>query len=148
MNKVDISIIAQRFISLRRHLGERTNTRLTVQDVADQAGIAHQKMGRLEHGKGGWESLIQLLLFYRSQGYNIDWILVPDNATIPMMLPSGGNLLVISEMIQKLSQQLAHDHTKISNELRKLGYIPLEDKPLSSASMDLDAGTPEVFDFS
>lgn len=148
MNDVDISVIAQRFISLRRHLGERTNTKLTVQDVADQAGIDHQKMGRLEHGKGSWETMIQLLLFYRSQGYNLDWILVPANETIPMLRASGDNLLIISEMINKLSRQLAHDHAQISGELKKLGYFPLENKLFAPNPAESDTDAPEVFDFS
>ena len=139
-----MAIIAQRLVGLRKHLGERQGSNLTIQDVADKLGIPQYKMIRLEHGKGAMDSLVTLLLFYRSQSYNLDWILFPDNTTIPMMLSSGDDLLIISELIKRLSNRLQQDYSEITGQLAKLGYSPLEDKHFTGSS----AGTPEVFDFS
>lgn len=144
MGEVDISIIAQRLTNLRKHLGERRGEKLTIQDIAAKAQIPEHKMMRLEHGKGTSESLISLLLYYRTQGYNLDWILCPDNINIPMILASGEVLLVISEMIQKLSSRLHQDYSAINAQLKELGYSPLEDKHFAPSG----AGLPEVFDFS
>ena len=144
MGEVDMSIIAKRLISLRKHLSERLNDKLTIPDVAHKSGIPEHKMIRLERGKGAMDSLITLLLYYRTQGYNIDWMLFPDNTNIPMMLSSGDELLVISELVQKLSNRLHEDYLEISAHLTKLGYSPLEDKQFASS----EVGTPEVFDFS
>lgn len=138
-----MAIIAQRLVSLRKHLGERQGGKLTIQELADKLGMPEYKMIRLEHGKGTSESLITLLLYYRTQGYNLDWILFPDNAQIPMMLSSGNDLLIISEMIQKLSHRLKDDYAEITGQLKQMGYSPLEDKVFASSG----AEAPEIFDF-
>lgn len=142
MGDVDIAVIKQRLVNLRKHLGERQGSKLTIQDIAEKSGIPDYKMAKLEHGKGSWEPLITLLLFYRSQGYNLDWILFPDNAQIPMMLSSGDDLLVISQLVKKLSSRLQEDYSEITTQLTKLGYS-LEDKEFTASGV----GTPEAFDF-
>ncbi len=139
-----MTVIAQRLISLRKHLGERLGPKLTIQDVADKAGIEGHKMIRLEHGRGTSETLITLLLYYRTQSYNLDWILFPDNTTIPMMLSSGEDLLVVSEMIHKFRQRLDQDYSEITAQLNVLGYSPLDDTRFTESVTD----APEVFDFS
>ena len=144
MGEVDIAVIAQRLNNLRKHLGERLGEKLTLDDVAAKAGIEDYKMVRLEQGKGSWDSLISLLLFYRTQGYNLDWILFPDNSKIPMMLSSNDDVLVISELIKKLSNRLQQDYSDLTAHLTKLGYSPLEDKQFDGPR----AEEPLVFDFS
>lgn len=143
MGDVDIAVIAQRLVNLRKHLGERQGGKLTLQDIAEKTGIPEYKMVRLEHGKGSWDSLITLLLFYRTQGYNLDWILFPDNDQIPLMLSSADDVLVISEMIKKLSNRLQDDYSELTAHLTRLGYSPLDDKQFVPS----DAEAPLVFDF-
>lgn len=138
MGEVDVNVIAQRLISLRKHLGERLGDRLTLDDVAEKSGIEDYKMVRIEHGKGSWESLIKLLLFYRTHGYNIDWILFPDNTNLPMMLTSANDLLVFSELMMKISNRLQDDYTEITTQIRELGYSPLNSNRLVLS----DADTP------
>ena len=142
--EVDISVVAQRLIHLRKHLGERLGEKLTIQEVADRAGIPEHKMIRLEHGKGTLETFIALLLYYRSQNYNLDWILFPENANVPLMVASGKDLLLVSEMIQRLSLRLQQDYREISSQLKMLGYSPLEEQHFTPS----EAATPEAFDFS
>jgi transcriptional regulator with XRE-family HTH domain len=144
MGDVDVAVIAQRLISLRKHLGERQNDNLTIRDIAEKSGIQEYKMTRLEHGKGSWESLITVLLFYRSQGYNLDWILFPNNENIPLLISSGNDLLVISELIKNFSARLEEDYSEINKHLKKLGYSPLEDKHFKSSETEV----PMTFDLS
>lgn len=139
-----MEVIAERLSGLRKHLGKRLGEKITIQEVAERANIDGNKMIRLEHGRGTPESLIALLVYYRTQGYNLDWILFPDNGTIPMLLSSGEDLLVVSEMIQKFRQQLDRDYSEITSQLNLLGYSPLDDKPFVESTTD----APEVFDFS
>ena len=145
MGDVDIAVIAQRLVNLRKHLGERQGSKLTIQDIAEKAGIPEYKMIRLEHGKGSWDSLITLLLFYRTHGYNLDWILFPDNDQIPLILSSADDVQVISEMIKRLSKRLQGDYSELTTHLTKLGYSPLGDKQFENS--DTDAEAPLVFDF-
>lgn len=144
MGEINIAVIGQRLADLRNHLGERWGEKLSIQDVAAKAEIAEHKVGRLEHGKGSAESFIGLLLFYRNQGYNLDWIIFPEHANVPMMLSSGKELLIVSELVQKLSQRLHQDYQEINTQLKVMGYSPLEDKHFASSGSVI----PEAFDFS
>ena len=140
-----IDVVAQRLSSLRKHLGDRLDEKLTVQDMAERIGMAGHAMGRMEQGKGTPESLIVLLLYYRTQGYNLDWILLPDNTHIPMMLSSGQDQLILNELILRMSQQLNGAYAAINAQLNTLGYFPLTNDPFVASP---DTNTPEAFDFS
>ncbi|WP_018619762.1 transcriptional regulator [Spirosoma luteum] len=145
MGDVDMAVISQRLVSLRKHLGEQQGGNLTIQDLADNTGIPFHKMIRLEHGNGAIVSMIILLLFYRTHGYNLDWILFPDNANIPMRVASGDDALVISEMIKKLTSRLQEDYSELTTHLTRLGYSSLENKQFAPSGTDAEA--PLVFDF-
>lgn len=146
MGEVDMAVISQRLVSLRKHLGEQQGGKLTIQDIANNVGIPEYKMIRLEHGKGAIDSMMILLLYYRTQGYNLDWILYPDNTNIPMRVASGDDVLVISEMIKKLTNRLQEDYSELTTHLTRLGYSPLDDKQF--APTGTEDVSPLVFDFS
>ena len=147
MGEVDVALVAQRFTSLRRHLSHRLGgDLLTMQDISVKSGIPADKVVRLERGKGSWESLLTLLLFYRNQGYNLDWILFPINESVPMLLSSGAELLRITEMVRLLSNRLQTDYNQITKELTAMGYTPL-DNELSPAGTG-SAEVPLTFDLS
>lgn len=116
-------LISQRLIKLREHLGERLGQELTQADLAEKAGIKDYIYRRLETGlKGTIVTLITLLDFYRIQGYNLDWILVPDNSRLPMMISEGNELLQLNEEMMQMSQILTQNYTKLNSRLRLLGY--------------------------
>ncbi|GAA4419355.1 hypothetical protein GCM10023187_53590 [Nibrella viscosa] len=137
-------LVAQRLVSLRAHLSERLKTNLTLQDISDKAGIPIYKMQRLENGKGSWETLINVLTFYRSQGYNLDWILLSDNSSAPMVLPSGNDLLLISNKVLTFSKRLQDEYHELSEQLRQMGYMPLDDKIIPPA--ESETPIPSEFD--
>jgi hypothetical protein len=131
-------VISERLINLRKHLSDRLGTKLNTQDVGEKCGLEKHKVYRLENGLGGTtHALVALLLFYRGHGYNLDWILFEDNSRIPMMLSSGNELLKISDQIHKLSRLLNKGYEDLTNQLRQLGYEPLEDKVLSGSEVDM-----------
>ena len=131
--------ISERLIQLRKHLGDRMETKMSTQDVGDQCGLEKHKVYRLENGLlGNTHSLVALLLFYRSKGYNLDWILLDDNSRAPMMLSSGSELLRISDKIYQLSKLLNQGYTDLTDQLRTLGYEPFDNSVLSGKESDLD----------
>ena len=135
-------VISQRLASLRKHLGERLESKLTTADVGEKAGLKAHKVYNLENGLNGTTiSLVCLLLYYRSEGYNIDWILTTDNSRIPMMLSNGVELLQISEQINDISQHLASGYAKLNTQLRELGYIPLSDETLKEGESAVPEST-------
>ncbi|GAB3220165.1 helix-turn-helix domain-containing protein [Spirosoma arcticum] len=136
MGEVDVQVIAQRLNSLRKHLGERLGENLTLEVLASKSGVEHQKMVRIEHGKGSWESLIKLLVFYRTHGYNLDWILFPDNTNLPMILTSGDELLMFSELMLKVSNRLQEDYSQMTGHLRELGYFTLDKKRFTPSEVE------------
>jgi len=147
MGDIDLSIIAQRLVGLRKHLGERVGEKITIGDLAAKSGLSSvDKLNRLEHGKGSLEPFIAVVLYYRSQGYNLDWILTPDNTNIPMMISSSDDLLRISEMVKMLSNRLHTDYTQITNQLKEMGYAPLEDKLSTAGTGNVEV--PLTFDLS
>jgi hypothetical protein len=130
--------ISERLISLRKHLGERLGTKLTTQDVGSQCGLEKHKVYRLENGLlGTTAALVSLLNFYRGHGYNLDWILMPDNSRVPMMLSSGNELLKISEKIHQLSRLLNEGYNDLNTHLRELGYERFDDNDLSGKESDV-----------
>lgn len=126
-------VICQRLIALRKHLGERLGERLTVAWVAEKIGVTHQTIYRLEVGlKGSTGSLVSLLMFYHSQGYNLEWILSSDNSRISMMTATAGQLKKIGERINEISQYLAVNYQQLSQQMAEIGYLPLDTSEVES----------------
>lgn len=131
-------VISERLVNLRKHLSERLGTKLSTQDVGEKCGLEKHKVYRLETGLGGsTHALVALLLYYRTHGYNLDWILFNDNSRIPMMLTSGNELLKISNHIHQLSRLLNKGYEDLTTQLRELGYEPFEDDTLAGRDSDL-----------
>ena len=131
-------VISERLLHLRKHLGERLGTKLTTQDVGEKCGLEKHKVYRLETTLGGsTHALIALLLYYRNNGYNLDWILYQDNSRIPMILSSGNELFKISNQIHQLSRLLSKGYTDLTTQLRELGYEPSEDPDSSATDLEL-----------
>jgi transcriptional regulator with XRE-family HTH domain len=131
-----VDIISDRLIHLRKHLSNRLGEDLSIQDVADKCGLNKQMVYRLEHGlKGSTESLVAILTFYRSHGYNLDWIIREHNQNIPLMVPSGKDLVAISQTLADFSELLNERAQLLAVQIRKLGYSSFD--PLSESSGDI-----------
>lgn len=118
--------ISARLTALRKHLGERLNEKLTMELVAERSNLTEQQVYRLEHGLNGTTvSLLGLLQFYSSHGYNVNWIVCADNSLTPMLLSNGTGLQQIAETIQEVSDGLESGYAKLNAQLREIGYRPL-----------------------
>lgn len=116
-------LISQRLVKLRRHLGERLGHELTQADLAEKAGIKDYKYQRLETGLDGTIlTLITFLNFYRTHGYNLDWILASDNSLIPMMISESDEMLKLGQEMLEVSQLLEKSYTKLNGRLRLMGF--------------------------
>jgi len=125
----DTKVVSQRLMFLRKHLGESLGLELTLPMLAERCGLTDYFIQRLENGlKGNMHSLLKLLLYYRSQGYSLDWILVTDNSQIPMIVPAGEALFNLNNEVLKLSQVLHKSYTGISEKLHTMGYHSLDSK--------------------
>ncbi|GAB3788590.1 hypothetical protein GCM10028818_55430 [Spirosoma horti] len=134
----DTDIVSERLVTLRKHLGERLGQELTMQSLAEKADLKYDFLKRLESGlKGSMDSLLTLVRYYHSQGYNLDWILLADNSEVPMISFSGGELLKIENDVNELAQTLNQSYAKISSRLRTLGYHPSMNTALAESSPDV-----------
>ncbi|GAB2547134.1 hypothetical protein [Spirosoma aerophilum] len=119
--------ISARLIALRKHLSDRLGEKLTMEIVAERSNLTEQQVHRLERGLAGTPiSLLGLLHFYGSHGYNMNWIISPDNSRVPLILSSGSELQDIGEIIREIRESLDAGHTRLNEQLRVLGYNSLE----------------------
>ena len=127
-------IIGQRLSNLRKHLSFRLGEELPVEEVASRCGLNLQQVYRLEHGmKGSPDSLVCLLLFYRRHGYNLDWILTEENDKLPMVIPTGTELLAVGHQLKEFNRVLKEQCQTLNVQLRRMGYEPLDAQILSFA---------------
>ena len=122
-------IVSQRLVYLRKHLGDRLGQEITLPVLAERSGLTDYFIQRLESGlKGNMHSLLTLLLYYRAQGYSLDWMLVQDNSEIPMIIPAGEELLSLNSAVLALSQGLAKSFENINSKLHTMGYHSLDNR--------------------
>lgn len=130
--------ISTRLATLRKHLGERLGEKLTMEMVAERSGLTEQQVYRLEHGLNGTtNSLLGLMQFYGSHGYNLNWLVFATNHLIPMILSPGTELQQISEIIQQISQSLEQGRSKLNVQLKELGYFSLDEAHDSPVESDM-----------
>ncbi|GAA4464809.1 hypothetical protein GCM10023189_44580 [Nibrella saemangeumensis] len=124
------ALIGPRFLMLRRHLGERLGENLTLEDLAQKTGLTKNQVFYMERDMSGTsDSLATLLTFYRSHGYNLDWILNPTQGKkLPMVITAGKDLLAIVQQIGGLSKVLQDNYEDLSTKLLELGYQPMENE--------------------
>lgn len=134
-------VISERLVALRKHLGERLGERLTVAWVAEQIGVSHQAVYRLEDGlKGTTMSLVTVLMFYSSHGYNLEWILATDNSRLSMMVATANQLQKIGERIREINQYLSVNYQQLTQQMAEIGYLPLDSAAVESDEIPTTSG--------
>ena len=73
-----------RLVELRKALSRDTSEEWTQAKLARKLRLSQNVIHRLEQGRGTIENLAILLEFYHTKGYNIRWVLAPDNSKIRM----------------------------------------------------------------
>ncbi|UYZ61217.1 helix-turn-helix domain-containing protein [Hymenobacter latericus] len=86
-HKVCSKAVGQRLAQLREELAATSGERWPQSRVAEVVGLDKNQVTRLELGKGTIDAFVALLLFYQGRGYNLNWIVVPDNSAVSKRLP-------------------------------------------------------------
>jgi hypothetical protein len=73
-------VIGRRLAALRDELARPGEEKWTQAMVAAETGLTLNMVGQMERtGGGGIEIFVAYLLFFHRRGYNINWIVLPDN---------------------------------------------------------------------
>jgi transcriptional regulator with XRE-family HTH domain len=83
--------IGQRLAELRKTLSADSGVELSQVKLAQEAGLSQEIISRLENGMGSTENLLTILLFYDQKGYNMRWVLIPDNQDISLYHQESGD---------------------------------------------------------
>jgi transcriptional regulator with XRE-family HTH domain len=75
--------IGPRLAELRKVLSIDTGMDISQAKLAQEAGLSQEIISRLENGMGSTDNLLAILLYYDKKGYNMRWVLIPDNEDIP-----------------------------------------------------------------
>ncbi|WP_138994316.1 hypothetical protein [Larkinella sp. C7] len=135
--------VAQRLVTVRKHLGNRLGEDLTAKEVAHQCGLADYTLNRLEDKlRGSTESLVILLRYYRKHGYNQDWILEDDNQSTPMIIPPGRDLMAISQTLTEIEECVGAKKNQLTVQLRKLGLHSSDESRVSTEELIVPDSSP------
>ncbi|GGF27243.1 hypothetical protein [Hymenobacter cavernae] len=97
--------IGKRLALLRDELASPGEEKWAQSKVAAETGLTLNQVARLEQAAAGSiEGFVTILLFYHNKGYNISWILLPDNTTVSKRALSENTKTVDArDVIKKLS---------------------------------------------
>lgn len=77
---VGTEVIGHRLKELRQLHSKKIGKRYTQKELAELLDVKQAIISRLEMGMGTMEIFMRVLLLYQSLGYNILWVLYPDNS--------------------------------------------------------------------
>lgn len=114
-----IAIIGQRLASIRQELGELYGEHeWTRAIVCGQTNLTQNMMWRFESRKGGSiESLLALLNFYKTHGYNPAWVVTDDNTLVSKHLKQSMNLSATDERREALLKKLDQSKQALNKSL-------------------------------
>lgn len=77
----DVKVVGERLKQVRLHFSNQTSQKVTQSDVSEILGLndSNATLSNLEGGKGAIANFIKLLVLYHGLGYNLNWIILPDN---------------------------------------------------------------------
>ncbi len=76
--KFNPEIVGQRFALLRKELD------YSQEQLAKELNLSQTVISKAERGKGGLANFMTIILFFKNEGFNLDWLLTPDNTNIPL----------------------------------------------------------------
>lgn len=91
--------------------------------VGKAVDMTQNSIMRLENtGHGSLEGLLKLVLFYHARGYNLNWILAPDNTTLSKLtlheLNEGLDTSASIEALETLREDINRRIGEIQTKLR------------------------------
>ncbi|RZJ57197.1 MAG: XRE family transcriptional regulator [Hymenobacter sp.] len=100
-------LIGKRLAMLRDELGGPGEDAWTQDRLADATGLTRNMIARLEQScSGSIESCMTLLIFYHQRGYNLSWIVLPDNSSVSKMAISDASKAVDVQLVRSKLQEL------------------------------------------
>jgi transcriptional regulator with XRE-family HTH domain len=92
--------IGRRLAMLREELACPGEDTWSQGRLADATGLTRNMVLRLEKaGNGSLEGCLALLFFYHQRGYNLNWILLPDNSMVSKMKMSDENKSIDATLV-------------------------------------------------
>lgn len=82
-NESSLKQIGQRIAELRITLSNDTGVKWSQPKLAKELGVTQDIIYRLEQGSGSMDNLVKVLLFYHTKGFDLFWMIAPDNSAIP-----------------------------------------------------------------
>ncbi len=67
--------VGRRLAQLRAELSKQSEENWTQERLARELNLAQSIIAKAEQGKGSLPNMIQILVFYKKQGFSIDWVL-------------------------------------------------------------------------
>jgi transcriptional regulator with XRE-family HTH domain len=75
--------------------------------LAEEAGLSRNVVARLEGSfSGSIEVCLTILFFFHQRGYNISWIILPDNSTVTKMAMNDTTKAFDAELVLANLEQL------------------------------------------
>jgi hypothetical protein len=82
-NDSSLKHIGQRIAELRATLSSDTGEKWSQPKLARELGLTQDIIYRLEQGSGSLDNFIKVLLFFHSKGFDLFWMIAPDNTSLP-----------------------------------------------------------------
>jgi hypothetical protein len=99
--------IGRRLTQLRSELAGDGETAWPQVRLAEAVGLSTNQVARLEQsGAGSVEAFVTVLLFYNSRGYNLNWIMRPDNSTVSKLMVTETMNPVDLGLVQRKAHEL------------------------------------------
>jgi hypothetical protein len=96
----DNVIVGKRLAQLRSELASAGEEVWSQAKVAAAAGLTANMVGRLEQFCAGTiDGILALLTFYHNRGYNISWIVLPDNSSVSKHSLSDANKAIDAQSV-------------------------------------------------
>lgn len=100
-------LIGKRLAQLRDELAGPGEDAWTQDRLAEATGLTRNMIARLEQScSGSIESCMTLLIFYHQRGYNLSWIVLPDNSAVSKMAISDASKAVDVQLVRSKLQEL------------------------------------------
>lgn len=92
--------IGKRLVMLRDELAGPGEDSWSQARLAEEAGLSRNVVARLEQTfSGSIEVCLTILFFFHRRGYNISWIVLPDNSTVTKMALSDTTKALDAELV-------------------------------------------------
>lgn len=105
--------IGKRLAQLRDELGCPGDDTWSQVRLAEETGLTRNVVARLEQTfSGSIEVCLTILFFYHHRGYNISWIILPDNTTVSKMALSDTTRAIDAHLVESKLQEFKQLLTK------------------------------------